>query len=149
MLREFGPDNSVRTEWRDGAPVFLADSLDALGAVQAPSAMTFMELRSYVRHLRERGQAVGTQLLYLHSKLSFPLMSFVLAILAISCAARWPRGGRLIGGARGLAHVPDLAVEAPRPQRLLHALGGRLQLAHARLPLQVWRQYAICHETPK
>ncbi|HZN51780.1 MAG TPA: LptF/LptG family permease, partial [Methylomirabilota bacterium] len=38
-------------------------------------------------------------LLYLHSKLSFPLMSFVLAILAISCAARWPRGGRLIGGA--------------------------------------------------
>jgi len=99
VLREFGPDNSVRTEWRDGAPVFLADSLDALGAVQAPSAMTFIELRSYVRHLRERGQAVGTQLLYLHSKLSFPLMSFVLAILAISCAARWPRGGRLIGGA--------------------------------------------------
>jgi LPS export ABC transporter permease LptF/LPS export ABC transporter permease LptG len=99
VLREFGPDNSVRSEWQTGAPVFLADSLDALGAVQAPSAMTFLELRSYVRHLRERGQAVGTQLLYLHSKLSFPLMSFVLAILAISCAARWPRGGRLIGGA--------------------------------------------------
>ncbi|HZN52750.1 MAG TPA: LptF/LptG family permease [Methylomirabilota bacterium] len=99
VLREFGPDNSVRTERQNGAPVYLADSLDALGAVQAPSAMTFLELRSYVRHLRERGQAVGTQLLYLHSKLSFPLMSFVLAILAISCAARWPRGGRLIGGA--------------------------------------------------
>ena len=99
VLREFGPDNSVRTERQTGAPVYLADSLDALGAVPAPSAMTFLELRSYVRHLRERGQAVGTQLLYLHSKLSFPLMSFVLAILAISCAARWPRGGRLIGGA--------------------------------------------------
>jgi LPS export ABC transporter permease LptG/LPS export ABC transporter permease LptF len=99
VVREFGPDNSVRTERQDGAPLFLADSLDALGAVQPPSAMTFLQLRTYVRHLRERGQAVGTQLLYLHSKLSFPLMSFVLAILAISCAARWPRGGRLIGGA--------------------------------------------------
>ena len=99
VQREFGPENSVRTERQSGAPVYLADSLDALGAVQAPSAMTFLQLRTYVRHLRERGQAVGTQLLYLHSKLSFPLMSFVLAILAISCAARWPRGGRLIGGA--------------------------------------------------
>src|SRR5262249_34399655 len=29
----------------------------------------------------------------------FPLMSLVLAVLAISCAERWPRGGRLIGGA--------------------------------------------------
>ena len=99
VLREFGPDETVRTERQTGTPVLLADSLDALGAMQTPSAMTFMELRAYVRHLRESGQAVGTQLLYLHSKLSFPLMSLVLAILAISCAARWPRGGRLIGGA--------------------------------------------------
>jgi lipopolysaccharide export system permease protein len=99
VLREFGPGETVRTEWQQGTPVRLADSLEALGAMQAPSAMTFMELRAYVRHLRETGQAVGTQLLYLHSKLSFPLMSFVLAILAIACAARWPRGGRLIGGA--------------------------------------------------
>jgi LPS export ABC transporter permease LptG/LPS export ABC transporter permease LptF len=99
VLREFGPDNSVRTEWQRESPMHLADSLDALGALQTPSTMTFMELRAYVRHLRESGQAVGTQVLYLHSKLSFPLMSFVLAVLAIACAARWPRGGRLIGGA--------------------------------------------------
>jgi len=65
----------------------------------APSAMTFMELRAYVRHLRERGQAVGTQVLRLHSKLSFPLMSLVLAVLAIAFTARWQRGGRLIGAA--------------------------------------------------
>jgi LPS export ABC transporter permease LptG/LPS export ABC transporter permease LptF len=99
VLREFGPDNSVRTEWQRESPVYLADSLDALGALQTPSTMTFMELRAYVRQLRESGQAVGTQVLYLHSKLSFPLMSLVLAVLAIACAARWPRGGRLIGGA--------------------------------------------------
>jgi LPS export ABC transporter permease LptG/LPS export ABC transporter permease LptF len=99
VLREFGADNSVRTEWQRESPVHLADSLDALGAMQAPSTMTFMELRAYVRQLRESGQAVGTQVLYLHSKLSFPLMSLVLAVLAIACAARWPRGGRLIGGA--------------------------------------------------
>jgi LPS export ABC transporter permease LptG/LPS export ABC transporter permease LptF len=98
VLREFVDDEIVRTEWQSEQPVYLAASLDALGAMQPPSAMTFMELRAYVRHLRESGQKVGTLLLYLHSKLSFPLMSLVLAILAVACAARWPRGGRLIGG---------------------------------------------------
>jgi lipopolysaccharide export system permease protein len=100
VLREFGPDNTIHTVSQNGSPVRLGDSLEALGVMPTqPSAMTFMELRAYVRHLRERGQAVGTQMLYLHSKLSFPLMSLVLAILAISCTARWPRSGRLIGGA--------------------------------------------------
>jgi lipopolysaccharide export system permease protein len=100
VLREFGPDNSIRTLSQDGTPVRLGDSLEAIGVMPTqPSLMTFMELRAYVRQLRERGQAVGSQVLYLHSKLSFPLMSLVLAILAISCTARWPRGGRLIGGA--------------------------------------------------
>ncbi|MGH7343307.1 MAG: LptF/LptG family permease, partial [Candidatus Rokuibacteriota bacterium] len=100
VLREFGPDNTIHTVTQSGMPVRLGDSLEALGAMPTqPSAMTFMELRAYVRHLRERGQAVGTQALYLHSKLSFPLMSLVLAILAISCTARYRRGGRLVGGA--------------------------------------------------
>jgi LPS export ABC transporter permease LptF/LPS export ABC transporter permease LptG len=100
VLREFGPGNTIRTVPQSGTPFRLADSLEALGAIPVrPSAMTFMELRAYVRYLRERGQAVGNQVLHLHSKLSFPLMSLVLAILAISCTARWPRGGRLIGGA--------------------------------------------------
>ena len=96
------PDNTMRTDVaeRDAGHV-LGDSLKALGVMPTqPSAMTFMELRAYVRHLRERGQAVGAQVLYLHSKLSFPLMSLVLAVLAIACTARWRRrGGRLIGGA--------------------------------------------------
>jgi LPS export ABC transporter permease LptF/LPS export ABC transporter permease LptG len=99
-LREFGPDNSIQTVSENAAPGRLGDALEALGVMPTqPSLMTFMELRAYVRQLRERGQAVGSQVLYLHSKLSFPLMSLVLAILAISCTARWPRGGRLIGGA--------------------------------------------------
>jgi len=101
--REFGPDDTVQTESESATPVRLTDSLEALGAMPAPSAMTFAELRAYVRHMRERGQAVGTQVLYLHSKLSFPLMSLVLAVLAISCAARWPQGGRVIGGAIAVA----------------------------------------------
>ena len=98
VLREFEPDKAMRTTWQDENG-YLADSLEALGAMPAPSAMTFMELRAYVRHLRERGQAVGTQVLRLHSKLSFPLMSLVLAVLAIAFTARWQRGGRLIGAA--------------------------------------------------
>jgi LPS export ABC transporter permease LptF/LPS export ABC transporter permease LptG len=100
VVREFGPGTAIRTISSSETPVRLAESLEALGATPVrPSAMTFMELRAYVRQLRDRGHAVGNQLLHLHSKLSFPLMSFVLAILAISCTARWPRGGRLIGGA--------------------------------------------------
>jgi len=98
VLREFEPDKAMRTTWQDEKGR-LADSLEALGTMPAPSAMTFMELRAYVRHLRERGQAVGTQVLRLHSKLSFPLMSLVLAVLAIAFTARWQRGGRLIGAA--------------------------------------------------
>src|SRR5207245_11500121 len=98
--REFGPDDTVQTESGSATPLRLPDSLEALGAMPAPSAMTFAELRAYVRHMRERGQAVGAQVLYLHSKLSFPLMSLVLAVLAISCAARWPQGGRVIGSNR-------------------------------------------------
>jgi LPS export ABC transporter permease LptG/LPS export ABC transporter permease LptF len=105
VLREFGPDKTMRTTWQDEKPRRLADSLEALGAMPAPSAMTFMELRAYVRHLRERGQAVGTQVLRLHSKISFPLMSLVLAFLAISFTARWQRGGRLVGAALAVVIV--------------------------------------------
>src|SRR5262249_13388778 len=78
VLREFGLHDMIHTVWPIEHPVHLADSLEALGAMPAPSAMTFMELRAYVRHLRERGQAVGTQVLQLHTKLSLPLMSLVL-----------------------------------------------------------------------
>jgi len=95
----------IHTVWPIEQPVHLADSLEALGAMPAPSAMTFMELRTYVRHLRERGQAVGTQVLHLHTKLSLPLMSLVLAFLAISFTARWQRGGRLVGAALAVVMV--------------------------------------------
>jgi LPS export ABC transporter permease LptF/LPS export ABC transporter permease LptG len=100
VLREFGPTNTISTVWQSGASMRVIDALEALAASPTPpSAMTFMELRTYVSNLRERGQAVGTQVLHLHTKLSFPLMSLVLALLAISCTARWRRGGRLVGGA--------------------------------------------------
>src|SRR5215470_2114020 len=105
VLREFGRNDMIRTVWPIEQPVHLSDSLEALGAMPAPSAMTFMELRTYVRHLRERGQAVGTQVLHLHTKLSLPLMSLVLAFLAISFTARWQRGGRLVGAALAVVMV--------------------------------------------
>jgi LPS export ABC transporter permease LptG len=105
VLREFGLHEMIHTVWPIEQPVHLADSLEALGAMPAPSAMTFMELRTYVRHLREQGQAVGTQVLHLHTKLSLPLMSLVLAFLAISFTARWQRGGRLVGAALAVVMV--------------------------------------------
>jgi lipopolysaccharide export LptBFGC system permease protein LptF len=43
--------------------------------------------------------------LRLHSKIAFPLMSLVLAFLAISLTARWQRGGRLVGAALAVVIV--------------------------------------------
>src|SRR5207245_9555423 len=78
-------------------------SSSALTAKPAPSSMTIAVLLADGRHMRELCQAVCTQVLYLQSKLSFPLMSLGLALFSISCAARWPQGGRVIGGAIAVA----------------------------------------------
>jgi LPS export ABC transporter permease LptF/LPS export ABC transporter permease LptG len=100
VLREFGPDNEVRTAAVSRPPIALPELLEVLGArPTSPSGMSFRDLRAYVRELRAGGHQVGTWPLYLHSKLSFPLMSAVLALLAIACVAWQAEGGRLLGAA--------------------------------------------------
>ena len=60
--------------------------------------MSFLELRAYVAKLREGGHQVGKYLVQLYSKLSFPLVNVIMALVAIPFALVSPRsGGRAMG----------------------------------------------------
>jgi lipopolysaccharide export system permease protein len=60
--------------------------------------MTFLELRAYVAKLQAGGHQVGKYLVQLYSKLSFPLVDVIMALVAIPFALASPRsGGRAVG----------------------------------------------------
>ena len=62
--------------------------------------MSFLELRAYVAGLRDGGHRVTRYLVQLYSKLSFPLVHVIMALVAIPFALVSPRsGGRAMGEA--------------------------------------------------
>src|SRR4030095_15081918 len=64
----------------------------------APNTMSFLELRAYVTKLRESGHRVNRYLVHLYSRLSFPLVHVIMALVAIPFALVSPRsGGRAMG----------------------------------------------------
>ena len=70
--------------------------LEDLTALQGtPAALTFRELRAYIKRLEDSGHAVTPYLVPLYAKLAFPLTTIVLAVLGIACALRWPTRGRV------------------------------------------------------
>ena len=87
---------STTFESREGG---IAEHVDDFIQVQRPpDTMNFLELRAYVAKLRERGHRVGAYVVQLHSKLSFPLVHFIMALVAIPFALFSPRsGGRAVG----------------------------------------------------
>jgi len=62
-----------------------------------PEEMTFGELRSYVRTLRDSGQAVPELEVELHSKVAFPVISLIMAVVGLPFAFRIGRRGTLYG----------------------------------------------------
>ena len=63
-----------------------------------PEIMSFRELRAYIGKLRETGHRTGKYLVELYSKLSFPLIHLIMALVAIPFALISPRsGGRALG----------------------------------------------------
>jgi lipopolysaccharide export system permease protein len=71
---------------------------DFIRVQDAPDTMSFLELRAYVAKLREGGHQVGKYLVQLYSKLSFPLVHVIMALVAIPFALASPRsGGRAVG----------------------------------------------------
>jgi LPS export ABC transporter permease LptG/LPS export ABC transporter permease LptF len=99
VLRRVGPQNRVVSEPFATRLVPMAEHIDDFIQVQnAPDTMSFLELRAYVTKLREGGHRVNRYLVQLYSKLSFPLVHLIMALVAIPFALVSPRsGGRAMG----------------------------------------------------
>ncbi|MGH7372593.1 MAG: LPS export ABC transporter permease LptG [Candidatus Rokuibacteriota bacterium] len=99
VFRRVGPQNRVSSELFDSRLLPLPEHIDDFIQVQnAPDTMSFLELRAYVARLREGGHRVTRYLVQLYSKLSFPLVHVIMALVAIPFALVSPRtGGRAMG----------------------------------------------------
>ena len=99
VFRRVGPENRVTSEMFDSRALPMPEHIDDFIQVQnAPDTMSFLELRAYVARLREGGHRVTRYLVQLYSKLSFPLVHVIMALVAIPFALVSPRsGGRAMG----------------------------------------------------
>ena len=99
IARQIGASQQVQSRSFDHRVMELPEHIDDFIRVQKlPDAMSFRELRAYVAKLRDGGHQVGTYLVQLYSKLSFPLVHLIMALVAIPFALATPRsGGRAVG----------------------------------------------------
>ncbi len=65
--------------------------------IRPPEQMTYGELRSYIRELKGSGQAVPELEVQLYNKLAFPVISLIMAVVALPFAFRIGRQGTLYG----------------------------------------------------
>ena len=71
---------------------------DFTNVQKPPEIMSFRELRAYVQRLEETGHRVGKYVVELYSKVSFPFVHLIMALVAIPFALASPRsGGRAVG----------------------------------------------------
>ncbi len=77
----------------------MPEHIDEFTKVQKPpEIMSFRELRAYVQKLEETGHLVGKYVVELYSKVSFPFVHLIMALVAIPFALASPRsGGRAVG----------------------------------------------------
>lgn len=99
VLRRMGAQNRITSEPFATRVVPMVEHIDDFIKVHnAPETMSFLELREYVTKLREGGHRVNRYLVQLYSKLSFPLVHVIMALVAIPFALVSPRsGGRSMG----------------------------------------------------
>jgi len=99
VIRRVGPQNRVTSEMFDSRVLEVPEHIDDFIQLQnAPDTMSFLELRAYVARLRDGGHRVTRYLVQLYSKLSFPLVHVIMALVAIPFALVSPRsGGRAMG----------------------------------------------------
>jgi LPS export ABC transporter permease LptF/LPS export ABC transporter permease LptG len=65
--------------------------------VKPPQQMRYGELKRYIRELKESGQSVPELQVELENKIAYPVISFIMAILALPFAFRLGRQGALYG----------------------------------------------------
>jgi lipopolysaccharide export system permease protein len=99
VYRQVGPNNQVTADAFTERLVVMPEQINDLIQVQkAPETMSFLELRGYISRLAESGHQVSKYLVQLDSKLSFPLVHVIMALVAIPFALASPRsGGRGVG----------------------------------------------------
>ena len=99
IQRQISPADQVTSTTFQHEVVAMPEHVDDFIRVhRLPDTMSFFELRAYVAKLRSGGHQVGSYLVQLHSKLSFPLVHVIMALVAIPFALSSPRsGGRAVG----------------------------------------------------
>ena len=108
VFRRAGPQNRVTSEMFDSRLLAMPEHIDDFIQLQnAPDTMSFLELRAYVARLRDGGHRVTRYLVQLYSKLSFPLVHVIMALVAIPFALVSPRSG---GRAMGIGEAIVIAV---------------------------------------
>src|SRR6266481_2934767 len=132
VYRQVGPGNRVTVDAFTQRLVSMPAQINDLVQVQkSPETMSFLELRLYVSRLAESGHQVGKYLVQLDSKLSFPLVHVIMALVAIPFALVSPRsGGRGVGIAVailisvGYWLVHSVAIAFAKAELLPPALGA-------------------------
>jgi lipopolysaccharide export system permease protein len=99
VLRQIGPQNRITSDPFATRLMPMPENIEDFIQVQnAPDTMSYLELRAYVTKLRESGHRVNRYLVQLYSKVSFPLVHVIMALVAIPFALVSPRsGGRAMG----------------------------------------------------
>jgi lipopolysaccharide export system permease protein len=99
VWRRIDAQNRVAADAFASRLMVMPEHIDDFTQVQkSPDTMSFLELRAYVARLRESGHQAGKYLVHLYSKLSFPLVHVIMALVAIPFALLSPRsGGRAVG----------------------------------------------------
>lgn len=114
--------------------------------VRQSQEMDYSELRQYIHDLQQSGFDVGRLRVQLHRKFAFPLITFVMAVLAVPFALTVGRRGALMGvaiaiaiavvywmtdglfGAMGNVHQLPAALAAWAPDLIFGMIGGYLIL---------------------
>jgi LPS export ABC transporter permease LptG/LPS export ABC transporter permease LptF len=100
--RTFGPDGEVTFEPFESQPVVL-EPPDYFSTDQPDAElMTYSELREYIAELRASGFDVVPYVVDLHRKLSFPLVTIIMTLIAVPFAVTTGRKGALYGVGLGV-----------------------------------------------
>lgn len=103
-IRELGRSAGMQSEPFQHRVLDLPERLDDFTEIQKPtSAMSYRELRDYIARLEQAGFQAQRHLVDLHARLSSPLKSLIMALVAIPLALQAPRAGRLYGAGLAIA----------------------------------------------
>jgi len=98
-MRSFPDDgSSTFTEITSPLPLFYPETpADFASEVKPPEQMTFAQLRRYIQTIRNSGYAAEELTVKLYAKTSWPVISLVMALIAMPFAFRMGKRGALYG----------------------------------------------------